>query len=410
MARDLRLFYLFRLLSTSYLFVPVRVAFATSRGLGIGEVMLLSSIFSLVVILCEVPTGALADRLGRRPAMMAGALAMIAACVTLSCADGFALFALGEALAALSMTLCSGADSAYLFDLLSDHGRQGEYAQREGTASAWHLGGNALAFAAGGLLGAVGLALPYLVNAGVAALAFCVALGMREDRPRAAPAPLSPREGLRHVRESFGIVARGGRLRWAIGYSALVFVLLTATVYIYQPYLDKAGFGIAQVGLIFAAAYLVAALVAHHADALRRRFAAPVLLWGLGALLVVTFLVLGEISGPWVLGVLVVQAAANGLYSPLVKPLLNHEIPDSTRRATVLSVESMVRRLAFGVFSPIVGAFMAARGPGAGLTLCGVVGLVGFGALALVSRRAAAPASAPLPAAIAAQEDPQNAA
>ena len=106
MARDLRLFYLFRLLSTSYLFVPVRVAFATSRGLGIGEVMLLSSIFSLVVILCEVPTGALADRLGRRPAMMAGALAMIAACVTLSCAHGFALFALGEALAALSMTLC----------------------------------------------------------------------------------------------------------------------------------------------------------------------------------------------------------------------------------------------------------------------------------------------------------------
>src|SRR6266702_1823789 len=181
MARDLRLFYLFRLLSTSYLFVPISVAYALSRGLGLVQVMLLNTVYCTVVILTEVPTGALADRLGRRVTMMAGAIAMIGACAAYLLAHGFTGFAIAEGLAALSMTLCSGADSAYLFDLLNEHGRGDEYPRREGTASAWHQAGQALAFLCVGVLGASSLVLPYMVTAAVASLAFFVALFMRAD-------------------------------------------------------------------------------------------------------------------------------------------------------------------------------------------------------------------------------------
>src|SRR6185503_10450082 len=114
-----------------------------------------------------------------------------------------------EGLAALSMTLCSGADSAYLFDLLNDHGRGEEYPRREGTASAWHQAGQALAFLAGGLLGATDLVLPYLVTAGVASLAFFVALGMREGGG-ARHTSMAPREYARHMRDSLRVVARRG--------------------------------------------------------------------------------------------------------------------------------------------------------------------------------------------------------
>jgi predicted MFS family arabinose efflux permease len=384
LARDLRLFYFFRLLSTSYLFVPVQVAFALSRGLSLVEVMLLNTVYCAVVIFTEVPTGALADRLGRRVTMMGGALAMVAACVTYAFADGFALFCVAEALAALSMTLCSGADSAYLFDLLNDHGRGEEYPRREGTASAWHQAGQALAFAAGGFLGATDLALPFFVTAGVASVAFFVALFMREDPPRHGS--LAPRDYALHVRESLR-AAQSPRLLWIIGYSAVVFVLLRATVYIYQPYLGKTiGFNFAQVGLVYAAVYLVAAAVAHHFDGLRRQISEGTLVWTLLGTLVVTFFLLGTLRGPLVLVVMGIQAAANGLYSPLVKLMLQRQIAESHRRATVLSVESMARRTAFGLFSPIAGGVMTAWGPGVGLLLCGVVGLVGL--VALATRRA----------------------
>ena len=41
MARDLRLFYLFRLLATSYLWVPIFVPYMLSRGLSFRDVMIL---------------------------------------------------------------------------------------------------------------------------------------------------------------------------------------------------------------------------------------------------------------------------------------------------------------------------------------------------------------------------------
>ena len=122
-----------------------------------------------MIIVVEVPTGVFADRLGRRRSMLWGAVAMVASSLLAARAHGFASFAVAEGLAALSMALCSGADSAYLFDLLAAHDRAHEYARRESTASAWHLLGSAVAFAGGGLLARIDLALPYLVTAGVAA-------------------------------------------------------------------------------------------------------------------------------------------------------------------------------------------------------------------------------------------------
>src|SRR5262249_47578587 len=153
------------------LFVPIFMLFQKARGLSFFESLALGGVYSAVILLVEIPTGVFADRLGRKRSMMAGALMMVASCLIAATAHSFPLFALAEGLGALSMSLCSGADSAYLFDLLLEHDRVHEYGHRESTASAWHLIGSAVAFAGGGLLAEVDLALPYLVTAGVATIA-----------------------------------------------------------------------------------------------------------------------------------------------------------------------------------------------------------------------------------------------
>jgi hypothetical protein len=297
------------------------------------------------------------------------------------------------------MALCSGADSAYLFDLLVAHDRAHEYGHRESTASAWHLMGSAVAFAGGGLLAQVDLALPYLVTAVVAAVAAVVALMLEDDRPRVPRA----RAPLRAVMRSWGNemtgalseVARSPRLTWLIGYSAVVFVLLRATIYLYQPYLHERGLSTISIGLLFAGVYVVASIVAYRTHLARRRLGDDLLLWTLLGGLAISFLGLAGVAhGPWMLALLLVQAVANGIYSPLTKPLLNAEIRDSSRRAAVLSVESMARRAAMGVFSPLVGLY----GESNVMALCGVVGLSGLLVLAvfrgspLVDHRARHPA------------------
>jgi len=385
MSRNLRLFYLFRLLATSYLFVPIFMLFQAERGLSFFERLALGGIYSAVVIAVEIPTGVLADRLGRRRSMIAGALAMVASCLIAARAHSFVTFAIAESLAALSLALCSGADSAYLYDLLASHGRADEYARRESAASASHLVGSALAFAGGGLLAEIDLALPYLVTAGAAAIAALAAYGMRSDSVSAHDVQKLGRTSITGdmvaaVRE----VAQSGRLAWLIGYSAVVFVLLRATIYLYQPYLHARGLGPVGIGILFAGVYAVAAFVAYRTHVVRRRVADDVLLWALLATLAISFFGLaGAANGPWMLSLLLVQAVANGVYSPLTKPLLNAEIRDSSRRAAILSIESMARRAAMGVFAPLVGLF----GESDVMALCGAVGVLGLVVLALTRSR-----------------------
>ncbi len=393
MARDLRLFYYFRLLATSYFWMPIFVFFMKSRGLGFDEIMLLSALFSVVVILVEVPTGAFADRIGRRKSMMAGALALTASGVVAFFSHSLAAFAVAEVLAAVSMSLCSGADSAYLYDLLAADGRSHEYPRREGTASALHILGSAGAVAAGGLLGEVDLALPYLATAAVGLLAFCIALMMRDDQhihsaskssETSQPMSTELRSYMQHMGEAFGNVIRSKRLLWAIAYSAVVFVLLKATVYLYQPFLNARGFGIAETGFVFSGLYLVASFTAFKTHFLRSWLGERTLVWGLLAALAISFVLLNQISAQWVLALLAVQAVATGLYSPIVKPLLNREISDSKRRATMLSMESIVKRSAMGAFSPVAGYYGAASA----MYLCGGIGCVGIVLLAIWSRHA----------------------
>ncbi len=384
--RDLRLFYLFRLLATSYLYVPIFMLFQEARGLSFFQRLALGGIYSAVVILVEVPTGVFADRLGRRRSMIAGALAMAISCIIAFQASSFGWFAIAEIFAAMSLALCSGADSAYLYDLLHHHGRGHEYSRRESSASAMHLLGSAIAFAGGGLFAAIDLSLPYVITAFVAAAAAAVAFLLDDDLHRhraltaARPAAAQLHSWWRDALSALRLVRGNRRLAWLVGYSAVVFTLLRATIYVYQPYLDQRGFGTAEIGLLFAAMYIVASAIAFRTHALRRRYGDELLLWGLLGVLAASFLLLGRGStGPWLAILLAVQALASGLFSPLTKPLLHQEISDSGSRAAVLSVESMARRITLGLFAPLAGLY----GQSQVMILCGLVGLAGMVLLAV---------------------------
>lgn len=386
--RDLHLFHAFRLLATSYLFVPIFMLFQESRGLTYFQRLALGGLYSAVVILVEVPTGVLADRLGRRRSMMLGAATMIASCLLAVGATSFADFAVAEALAATSMALCSGADTAYLYDLLAQHGRGGDYARRESSASAMHLVGSAVAFAGGGLAASIDLVLPYYLTAVVAAAALIVAWALRPDHGRlhgtdapAAEVALRWQGWWRDIAAALAAVRGSPRLGWLVAYSAVVFTLLRATTYIYQPYLEQRGFGTLEIGVLFAAMYALAAMVAFRTHSLSVRYSEERLLWALLGVLGVSFLLLGSVrAGPLVFTLLAVQAVASGLFSPLTKPLLHREVAESRRRAAVLSVESMGRRAALGVFAPLAGWL----GQSHVMMLCGAVGLAGMLLLALV--------------------------
>ena len=106
--------------------LPVAVPFFQSKGLSMQEVFSLQALFGLVVLLTEVPSGYLADLLGRKNTLIVGAILAGIGQSFLLVADGFWTLAIFEFFLALSHSLISGADLALLYDTELALGRDEE--------------------------------------------------------------------------------------------------------------------------------------------------------------------------------------------------------------------------------------------------------------------------------------------
>jgi MFS family permease len=383
LGRELQLFHVYRFLSTSYLFLPVLLTFFHERGLDFTEIALLNSVYALTAIVFEVPTGALADRFGRCRAMLLGALLMAIGCVVDYHGRGFWTFALGEGLLALGMTLTSGADSAYLYDLLQSAGREHEYRRYEGSATAAKLLGGAAALVLGGVIGSKSAAATYAVSAGVCGAAALVAFMMREPAfTREEEEGFLP--GMAHAAKA---VWTRPPLMFAVGFSVLVFTMLRMGIYLYPAYLGAAGLSVTWTGAVMAILSIAGAFGAQRIESVRRIVGESRLVWMLPLCLAASYGALGFWFATWGIGLLAIQSVVNGIFSPFSKELLNREIADSGQRATVLSVESMGRRLAFGAFAPVAGVLIDGHGLGYGFWLCAGAALIGAGLLLASSIR-----------------------
>jgi MFS family permease len=369
--QQLRRFYGFRFLATSYLYMPIFMLFLSSRGLVFFEQLTLGALYSLVVMMSDVPTGVFADRFGRRSAMIAGSLLMMMSCGVAMVSHHVAVFAIAEIFAALSMSMCSGADSAYLHDLLRSHGQLPSYPRRESIASAWHLAGSALAFLVGGVAAQYDLSLPYALTAVTSASACGCALLLSRT---AQPAQRHWQSWIDDCVAAVRVTHRNAQLRWLIGYSAVVFMLLRAAVYIYQPYLVQRGASVVELGFISAGMFAVASFAALLTPRFRARYSSEVMMWTVVMVLISSFALLTYAHAfAFIAALLLAHSVVNGMYSSLTKPLINEQIVDPTQRAAVLSVESMVRRGGVSLLAIITGGL----GQSVSLWVAAAAGTVG---------------------------------
>lgn len=430
MGRNIRLYYFFRALSCAHMFKPFTYFYCRSRGLSVLEFMLLYTIFSAAVILLEVPTGAWADRLGRRKSMAVGAGLMGLASLGYMAAFGFGAFAICEFVFAVGLTLTSGADSAFLYDTLKQGGREEDYRRLEGQGSSAKHVGLMLAASIGGVLAMLDLRLPYIATAVVCFAAVGVALGMSERKiwtrvqrghtgssgdgatgGTGANAHSTGIAGLeagsaalveqgfrremgirwralrRYMVDAVRTISKKPALLWAIFYSTMIFVIIRMSDALYQPVLKEQGFGFLAMGAVFAVLNLMGAISARSINTITKRFSEKLVLWALPVILIVSYMLLDALGPVMCVMLMLAQYSVTGAYSPFTKSLINHEIESSHVRATVLSAESATKRLAVAVVSPFLGWLISAVSLRAGLYACAGFALLGTITVLMVIRR-----------------------
>src|SRR5215213_1747178 len=111
-AANVRRFYLYRFFIEFQLWFSIWVVYLQEkRGLSLTQITAVDSVFWLVIVFAEMPTGAVADRWGRKMSLLLGALGFAASVFLFGLATSF-WWVLGlYVFWGVSMTLASGADA-----------------------------------------------------------------------------------------------------------------------------------------------------------------------------------------------------------------------------------------------------------------------------------------------------------
>ena len=374
---NIRRFLAFRLLFGVRFYYPVFAVLFLDFGLSVSQFAVLNAVWAGAIVLFEVPSGALADALGRRTLLVASGAIMVVE-IALICFIPlgnphlvFAAFLLNRLLSGLAEALASGADEALAYDSLKACGRAADWPRVLATLMRW----NALAFVAvlalgalvydaatlQGLLRGLGwevtlearttMRFPLYLTLLTAIGAWWVTLGMTEPGKR----PTRARGGL------FSSILAASRLtldagRWILTTPLAVAIILGGMLFdhlcrlfvtLNSTYFRLLGLPDASFGLIGAGIALLGVGIARLTPALAQR--SPRFNFALLAVLGLLGLAGAALVLPFGLGLLpvVLLHAVMLLTGFLVSHYLN-AITDSTQRATVLSFKGLVFNLGYG--------------------------------------------------------------
>jgi MFS family permease len=358
--RNVRLSFVYAFLMDFSMTAPIWVLYLRDeRGFSMTQITFLEVPLFLLIVFAEVPTGAVADRYGRRISLVLASAILAVSMYVYGVADDYALILVSNLAWALAFTFRSGADTALLYDSLSALGRASEFQRIIGRLSALRS-----AAALGGLLlgapiaAATSYSFAIVLTAAIVAAAMGVALFMYE-KPREAVAGSA---GNVLKRSYVGTLNAGIHevfdkpvLRTLFVFSAVMAAAAAGPLLLLQqPWLTAHQVATSKLGLLQAAAHGAAVLSALAAAGLLARLGPRSAFMILPLGLFLSCGLLGAVdhllTGAAFLGI----ASMVGLHAPLLSDAMNRQI-ESERRATALSVSQMFSNVLMAMLWPVVG-------------------------------------------------------
>jgi len=329
------------------------VALLAARGFSIGEIGILEAVFHAVSLCGEIPSGVLADVLGRKKTMIASRLMRVFSAVLMIFSDGFFGAMISIAILALSYNLASGTREALAFDSLKKFGKEEEYDKYASTEMVIYRICSAVALLLAGFSLYLGYKKAYAVDVvlclvGVFAAFLLTDAGGYEKNPLSFKARV-----IDCVKESLRFLKENPKAGWLILLNSFIGAVSVLLLYFLQAKLPEFGLPDTFLGPALFVMTLGAVLGSKVIQYCKK--------WKYGSVLAAS--ILGILFGlaslffknPWIviLGGFI-SAFSDDFIQVRFDVVLNNMIP-SEQRATLISICSFSFSLVMIILSPIMG-------------------------------------------------------
>ena len=345
--------YLIKLSKWFMLIMPIVALYYTDNGLDNFDIYVLQAVYSLSVAILEIPSGYMADIIGRKKSLIIGSLLGTLGYVIYSISSGFYGFLAAEMILGLGGSFISGSDSAMLYDSLAGMRKQHRYLQLEGRITSLGNFAETTAAVCGGMLAvALGYRSVYISQAIVAAIAIPASLLLVE--PHREKFKLRP--GFAHIlavcKESLLV---DKKLSSTLILSSIIGTATLCMAWTSQVYFVNQGLTEEAITPLWVILNLTVAVVAAFASKLVEKMGRKRAIFSIVVIIPCSYILLGSLPLIPAIGVLLIFYAVRGYATPLLKDLANIYC-DSEIRATVLSIRNMIIRISFAILGPFIGS------------------------------------------------------
>lgn len=257
-----RLFIWFRILFNCRFYYPVFTILFLDLGLSIGEFAALNVVWALTSVVLEVPSGALADRFGRKPLVVSASVLMVLEMSVLALMRPghhdlvFWLFVCNRILSGAAEACASGADEALTYDSLPEGERETLWPRVMSNLSRAMAMGFIISSISGSWLYTISIKLPVLLCLGSALACLVVTLRMKENWSTPKDLPL-----LTSIQETWGSILHTGGWIWrtrtafalilfGLVFDSIIRLFLTVTSNFYRLVgIEEVWFGVIGTGV-----------------------------------------------------------------------------------------------------------------------------------------------------------------
>jgi MFS family permease len=384
----------------------INTIFLLDAGLSNLEAFAANAFFTAGMVLFEVPTGIIADTVGRRASYLLGTLTLTASTffyVLLWQVEApFWQWAIASMLLGLGFTFFSGAVEAWLVDALAATGFRGEMETVFGRGQIVTGAGMLTGSVAGGFIAdATSLGVPFVLRGIVLIVMFGLAFRLMQDIGFTAEKGGRPWAEMRKIASnSIEYGWRAPAVKWLMVEALFIGGVGIYAFYALQPYLlelygDPNAYQIAGlVAAIVAGAQIAGGIAAPRIRRLFQRRTSALI--ATAALSAVSLGLIGVVESFWaVIVLIVIWGLLFAATLPIRQAYLNGLIP-SRQRATILSFDSMMSSTGGVWAQPVLGRAADVWGYAPSYLLGAGISLLALPCLAL-SRRENAAADTPEP-------------
>jgi len=353
MVDNIKNFYWFSFFKESMFIIPIMVLFWQQNGLSLTEIMILQSLYALSTVAFEIPTGIVADKIGRKISLTIGAFVLVLGALIYGFGYSFFQFFVAEAIWALGGAFISGADSAFVYETLKEKKKHKDYKKVWGNVKSFGYLAAGLSAIAGGFIAVYSLRLNWFLVAGGILFASLITLNFKEPKHFKK---LEKKSYWKHTFESFQEAIKNKEVLFLILFHSLLAAIAGISLWFYQPYMNQSGLNIMYFGIVWAGFSLFAITGAKSAHRLENKLGGTNSLWIIIFSMVLSLIFMSQFFVIFGFIFIFLQQFIRGFAPPIIQDYTNKHL-SSNKRATILSIQNLSGRLMFAILAPLFGFF-----------------------------------------------------